>query len=370
MPRNTTADATSPATGEMRRGERGPDRKKIRRLFAKENRIVIKKTLSMALSLALIGGMALAASARTAKAAERDNRNDEYYMVTFLSGYSYWINCYRGFTDAAKVVGAKTVYAGTTEYDVNSAVTVLEQIIAKKPAGIAVTCMDADAYAPVINHAMELGIPVVTFDSDSPGSDRISYLGTKNFDAGATAARYIGEKLGGKGKVAAVTLTGQSNINERIEGFAKTIADEFPGIALAQIVDAGGDEVSCATNVAGLLTTESDVNYIFCSLLLASTGTQQALEEAGLDKQVKIVAFDTDNVTLDAIKSGRVEATVSQAPWCQGYWSMIYLYYIANNKITSAEGWLEKGYPSLPITADSGTGIVTAETADNYYTQE
>lgn len=330
----------------------------------------IHKLVSFALALSLAVGMAFGAMAQTAKAGQdKGGANGEYYMVTFLSGYSYWINCYRGFTDAAKAFGVKTVYAGTTEYDVNAAVTVLEQIIAKNPSGIAVTCMDSDAYAPVINHAIELGIPVITFDSDSPASKRISFLGTKNFDAGATAARYIGDKLGGKGKVAAVTLTGQSNINERIQGFVETIKAEYPGITLVQVVDAGGDEVSCATNVSGMLTMERELDYIFCSLLLASMGTQQALEEAEMVDRVKIVAFDTDNVTLDAIKAGRVEATISQAPWCQGFWSMVYLYYIANDMVTSVENWQEKGYPSLPQTADSGTGVVTIESCDNYYIQ-
>jgi len=294
----------------------------------------------------------------------------EFYMVTFLSGYSYWKGCFEGFEDAANQFGVKAVYGGTTEYDVNEAITTLEQIIAKKPAGIAVSCMDAEAYQPVIDKAMEEGIPIVTFDSDSPKSDRITFLGTENYAAGAAAATYIGEQLGGAGKVAAVTTTGQSNINERIQGFQETLENDFPDIELVQIVDAGADEVTAATNSAALLTNNKDLDYIFCALLLASTGTQQALSEAGLTGQVKLVAFDTDNVTLDAIKSGAVEATISQAPYAQGFWSMVYLYYIEAGLINPVDNWLEKGYPSLPKTADSGAGIVTIDTCDNYYTEE
>lgn len=296
--------------------------------------------------------------------------SEEYYMVTFLSGYSYWKSCYKGFEDAAKQFGVKSVYGGTTEYDVNQAVTAFEQICAKKPAGIAVSCMDADAYEPVINKAMDDGVNIVTFDSDSPNSKRITFLGTENYNAGAAAAKYIGEKLGGKGKVAAVTTTGQTNINERIKGFSDTLKKSYPNIKLVQVVDSGSDEVKCASNVAGLLNKNKDLDYIFCALLLASTGTQQALSEANLTGKIKIVAFDTDNVTLDAIKSGAVDATVSQAPYAQGYWSMVYLYYIYHGLIKPVDNWMEKGYPSLPKTADSGAGVVTKDTADNYYTKE
>lgn len=296
--------------------------------------------------------------------------SEEYYMVTFLSGYSYWKSCYKGFEDAAKQFGVKSVYGGTTEYDVNQAVTAFEQICAKKPAGIAVSCMDADAYEPIINKAMEDGVNIVTFDSDSPNSKRITFLGTENYNAGAAAANYIGEKLGGTGKVAAVTTTGQTNINERIKGFSETLAKNYPNIKLVQVVDSGSDEVKCASNVAGLLNKDKDLNYIFCALLLASTGTQQALSEANLTGKIKIVAFDTDNVTLDAIKNGTVDATISQAPYAQGYWSMVYLYYIYHGLIKPVDNWMEKGYPSLPKTADSGASVVTKDTADNYYTQD
>jgi ribose transport system substrate-binding protein len=199
------------------------------------------------------------------------SKSEEYYMVTFLSGYSYWKGCYKGFQDAAKQFGVTSQYGGTTKYDVNQAVTAFEQICAKKPAGIAVSCMDANAYKPVIDKAMADGVNIVTFDSDSPESKRITFLGTQNYNAGAAAANYIGEKLSGKGKVAAVTTTGQSNINERIKGFSDTLKKKYPGIKLVQVVDSGSDEVKCASNVAGLLNKNKDLNYIFCALYTAGS---------------------------------------------------------------------------------------------------
>ena len=315
---------------------------------------------------------ATASAATTTGAANANFAGDsskEFYMVTFLSGYPYWKDCFKGFESAAKQFGVTAVYGGSTEYDVNDAITTLEQIIAKHPAGIAISCMDADAYAPVIDKAIAAGIPVVTFDSDSPSSDRLAFIGTENYAAGAAAAKYIGDKLNGTGKVAAVTTTGQSNVNERISGFQETMKSDYPGIQLVQVVDSGTDEVTAATNVASLLSNNKDLDYIFCAVVSASTGSQQALQEAGLTDRTKIVAFDTDNVTLDAIKAGKVEATVSQAPWCEGYWSMIYLYYIEEGLINSVDNWQEKGYPSLPKTADSGASLVTIDTCDNYYTK-
>ena len=294
-----------------------------------------------------------------------------YYMVTFLSGYSFWTECWRGFQDAAAMLGVEAKYGGTTEYDVNSAVTSLEQVIALNPTGMAVTCMDADAYVDPINNAIDAGIPIVTFDSDSPNSKRTTFLGTSNYQAGVTAADYIGEKLGGKGRVACLTRTGQSNINERIEGFTTELADKYPDIEMVQVVDAGNDENEAATNLSSLLSTDSDIDYIFAALQQAVLGTETALSESGLTGEIKVLCFDTDKTTRDSIKSGSVEATLSQSPYAEGFRSMIYVYMLANQDcIKSADDWYAKGFPSLPATGDSGCAVVTADNADMYYLAE
>lgn len=299
-----------------------------------------------------------------------DQSDKEFYMVAFNSGYPYWKQVFRGFEDAGRQYGVKTVLGGSTKYDLNESLTAFEQVVAMKPAGIAVTAMDAEAYAPIIDKAIEAGIPVVTFDIDSPKSKRISYIGTENYDAGANAAHYIAEQLGGQGKVAAVTNKGQANIVERIKGFEDTLAAEYPGIEVVQVIDSGEDETAAANNASSLLTSHKDIDYILATTVIASSGAQQAVTEAGLADQTKIVAFDIDTVTLDAIGAGTVEATISQAPWVQGYWSMVYLYHISAGMITSADNWQENGYPSLPATADSGTAIVTKDNYQIFYTDQ
>lgn len=326
--------------------------------------------LGMAAAMALSAGTGVLAEEAGTLGIEA-HPDQTYYMVTFLSGYSFWTECWRGFQDAANLLGVNAEYGGSTEYDVNSAVTSLEQITALKPTGMAVTCMDADAYKDPINNAIAAGIPVVTFDSDSPESDRTTFLGTSNYDAGVTAADYIGEKLGGQGRVACLTRTGQSNINERIEGFQDGLAAKYPDIELVQVVDAGNDENEAATNLSSLLATDSDIDYIFAALQQAVLGTETALSEAGLSGEIKVVGFDTDETTLDSIKAGSVEATLSQSPYAEGFWSMMYLYMLCNQEyVKSADDWYAKGYPSLPATGDSGCSVVTMENVDMYYISE
>ncbi len=53
-----------------------------------------------------------------------------------VSGVEYWSPVYEMFKQAGKLLGVKTVFTGTPEYDLNKELAVFEQVLAKKPAGI------------------------------------------------------------------------------------------------------------------------------------------------------------------------------------------------------------------------------------------
>lgn len=292
---------------------------------------------------------------------------EEYYMVTFASGIEYWRDCFTGMKDAARLLGVKAIYTGAPQADVNQEVTVLEQIIAKKPAGIAVTCANPDGLKAPINKAIAAGIPVVTFDADSPSSDRYCYLGTSNFNAGATAARYMGKLLAGKGEVAVTTVTGQLNHEERKAGFILTLAKEYPKMNVVAIGNDNNDQTKAATLVAGFLQANPKLRGIFCTDSLGGVGAGVALREANAVGKVKIVSFDTDKGTLDLIRKGVISASIVQGTWNMGYWSLQFLYNVKHNLFKPVKGWKNKGINPLPGAVDTGTNIVTIINVDAFY---
>ena len=88
-----------------------------------------------------------------------------------------------------------------------------------------------------------------------------------------------------------------------------------------------------------------------------------AVDELGMTGQVKIITFDTEEAVLDYIDDGTVEASVSQSPYCMGWWSLVYLYFLSHDDlVTPAEGWRDNGFPFLPDTCDSGSMVVTQDT--------
>jgi len=316
---------------------------------------------------ALSGCTAAPTQESTGDSVFQGSSSENYYMVTFLSGFPFWKETYRGFEDAAKQLGVTANYAGTTEYDVNAAISAFEQVITMDPAGIAVTAMDADAYVDPINRSVDAGIATVTFDSDAPDSRRAAFLGTGNYAAGAEVARQVGALYDGESaKVGVVTLLGQTNINDRIRGFEDTLAAEFPEIEVVDVVDSGSDETSASSASANLLKAHPDLDLVFAAQVTAQVGALTAIEEAGKTGEVKIVTFDSDKVTLDNIASGTVEFSVAQGPYHMGYWSMMMLYAMKHNTVSPVNDWAENGIAPLPPLVDTGAFLINSNNVQAY----
>lgn len=327
----------------------------------------MQKNLVLVICLLLVIGAT--ASFAITKNVFVGNPKEEYYMVTFVSGIEYWKGCYKGMQDAAVLLGVKTFYTGAPQPDVNQEATVLEQVIAKKPAGIAITCANPDALKAPINKAIAAGIPVVTFDADSPESGRYCYLGTSNYSAGATAANYLGKLLGSQGKVAVSTVTGQLNHEQRKAGFVETLAKKYPNIKVVAIGNDNNDQTKAATLIAGFLQAHPGLKGIFCTDATGGVGAAASIREANAINKVKIVSFDTDKGTLDLIKEGVISASIAQGTWNMGYWSQMFLYNTQHNLVKPVIGWKTKGVNPLPGSVDTGTNIITKANVDAFYSK-
>lgn len=295
----------------------------------------------------------------------------EYYMVSFFAGADYFKGCFAGFEAAANEAGVKAIYMGSQGTDVNAEVTVLEQVIAKNPKGIAVSCVNADALKDSINKAIDQGIPVVTYDADSKDSKRYAFLGTGNYYAGTVAARALGEQIGGTGEVGILQVPGLSNLQERVDGFSETMAELYPNVTIVQIVNGNLDQTEGAKVTAGMLTAHPNIVGIFASDSSAGVGAATAVKEANKAGEIKIIAFDTDTGTLDLIKEGVLSGSIAQGTYNMGWWSFQLLFNVNGGcgNFNPVEGWEEFGINPLPPSIDTGVTVVTSENVESFYSK-
>ncbi len=306
----------------------------------------------------ILAASGLLPALKTVKAQEKQT----YYMVTFVSGIDYWKDCYRGMQDAAEFLGVEAIYTGTPENDIIAETRVFEEVAGQQPDGILPTIANPDAFIAPINAAIEAGIPVVCFDADSPLSKRYSFVGTGNYYAGVVAARWLAP-LVGSGKVAISSVTAQLNHVQRRQGFIDTLAAEFPGVVTSDdlIIDDQNNSTIAAQQMSSLLQANPDIKGVFATDALGAVGVGQAVREAGLSGQIKIIGFDYDEGTLDLIDSGELSATLAQGTWQMGFWGLMMLYMVRNGFIKSVSDWKAAGISPLPPNVDTGVVVITAE---------
>ncbi len=291
--------------------------------------------------------------------------SEKFVMVTFQSGIEYWKSGLKGFEDAAQLFNVSVEYRGAAHYDAHEQMTVLEQVIAKKPAGIAVSAIDPKALDSVINKAHEQGIPIVLFDSDAPGSNASTYIGTNNRDAGAAAAHKMAKLLNGKGETAVITQPHQYNHQERTKGFKKTIEQSYPEMKVAAVLDGKGDELASKKQAEALLKKNPHIKGIFTTEANGASGVAQAVKAAGLTEKISIIGFDKDKKTLDGIKDGSIAATLGQDTWQMGYWSLHMLFLSSRHFPPDM-----KTARPLPSSIDTGITMITKENVEAYYAND
>jgi len=245
---------------------------------------------------------------------------------------------------AAGPVDVEVLYVGSVASDATEQARVVEDVIAKGVDAIGISCNDPTACEDPINKAVEAGIPVMAWDSDSPDSQRFTYLGVDNYEGGKAAAELLVKFMGEEGKVALLTgVPGAFNLEERIRGFQDGVAD-YAGIEIVTTVYCNDDINLGVQVVEETMQANPDLDgWFFVGLwpLFADRGSMPLWEAASLAGMTNVV-FDTLPVELEFLQDGYVSGLVGQKYWGWGYDTVQMIYdYILEGK--QYDDWTDSG---------------------------
>jgi ribose transport system substrate-binding protein len=284
--------------------------------------------------------------------------SDELYVeVSALGNLDYFYDHKLGMKLAGDLLGVRTEYVGPAEYDIPAMITAFEQTLAKKNLKGVVVVGFEPALAPIINKAVEGGIPVVTVDADLPGSKRIAFVGTGNYQAGYEGGRKLASLIGYAGKVALMTKVGQSNLEERIRGY-KAALGQYAEIDIVQIVDTQSDAIVAAQVATAVLRKHPDLAGLGCVEASGGVGAATAVREANLVGKVRIVAMDRGNDVLELIKEGAISATVAQQTALMPFYAVQILHQLSRHNIPITTDNAGAGISGVPSYVDTGVIIV------------
>ncbi len=230
---------------------------------------------------------------------------------------------------------------------------IIESLIERKVDGIAISVNDADALKESIDKAMDAGIPVVTFDSDSPKSKRIAYYGTANKPSGRMMAEYLVKRMGTKGSIGILMGTpGAPNLEERKEGILEYLKD-YPDITVVATEYCYDDVNKGVSMMETAMQAHPEMTGWVLPGAWALFTPPPGPFSAKKPGELTVVSIDALPEQLDYVRQGYVQVLLGQKLFGWGFESVRMLKDIKEGK-------------KVDGVIDSGVDVVTKENVEEY----
>jgi ribose transport system substrate-binding protein len=238
-----------------------------------------------------------------------------------------FIAAYAGARVAAKEIGAKYNTEVSIDWQTpqnenpQDQAEAIERLSRSGTAGIAISCSNAKILTPSINKAVDLGIPVVCFDSDAPKSKRFAYYGSDNTVLGRTFMKELAQEMNENGIIAVMGGNKEaSNLQVRIQGITEELK-KHPAMKLLQNGIFYHDEIP--EKAAEVLNRAQKSNPEIGGWIFV--GGWPLFAESAIKwgpGQVKVVACDALPAELEYVKSGHVQVLLAQGCFLWGFKSV------------------------------------------------
>jgi len=257
-------------------------------------------------------------SANTAK-------SDKQLSIGFSAGYSkvqHWNLEILGAQAAANKLGVKFTYQFANG-DPQKQVADIENM---KQMGINMLIVgpaDSKGIVPTVNELQGNNIPVMTSDISITGTKVVANVASDNYNVGVKAADYMGQLLGGKGKIAIVGWQAASATKDREQGFIDTIKSKYPNIIIVANQDVGGSRNTSLAASENIIQANKDINAFFGVNAECALGAYNATHSVNRS-DINIIAVDSDSEVMKAIADNtNMKATIAQDPYTMGYQAVV-----------------------------------------------
>ena len=339
--------------------------------YHKKNNSPRLTLFSLLLATALVFGGCSGGSDQGSNGGDQNSDVSVAFVTNMVA--DFWNIAKAGCRDAEKDLGIKVEVKMPPEATVVKQKQIVEDLVSSGISAIAISPLDADNQVAWLD-SIAAKVPLITHDSDAPGSKRLCYIGMDNYKAGRMCGELVKEALPEGGAIMLfIGRLEQDNSKHRRQGVIDELLGRPKPESLDKIeYDPLGDPIKGEKyEILDTLTdqgkpeaakqkAEDSINAF--PQMKAMVGLfeynppacYQALKQAGKLGQIKLIGFDENDVTLQGIKDGTVTGTVVQNPYEYGYQSVKVLKDILEKKDT-------KGFIDIPPRK------ITKQNVDEYW---
>ncbi len=155
-------------------------------------------------------------------------------LVPRSLGNPIFLDAFESAQQKAQELGVRVEWVAPFDFSTRGQVIAIESFIERGVDGLVVSVNDEPEIRHVIQRALEKGIPVVTFDGDSPESGRLFHIGIDNFKAGWEAGQAMLEIVRQRGldneSLSLVMMSGVPDAlhhNLRLDGFLAALEGQL-----------------------------------------------------------------------------------------------------------------------------------------------
>ncbi|NLI90144.1 MAG: D-ribose ABC transporter substrate-binding protein [Epulopiscium sp.] len=233
----------------------------------------------------------------------------------------------------------------------------IENLITKNPDAIIIDPCDSDAIVASVEACNDAGIPVFTMDRESNGGEVVAHIGYDAIKSGNMAAQYLVDSLEGSGKIVELQgIMGTNVAQDRSEGFNEII-DDNPDMEIVASQVADFDRAKAMSVMENILQANPEIDGLYAANDEMLLGALEAIEAAGRSEEIVKIGCDAIDDTIEALKAGRVEATIAEPPFFLGKAILNAAYEHINGEIIDKYVILDNNL----VTQDNVDDLVTKE---------
>lgn len=208
-----------------------------------------------------------------------------------------------------------------------------------------ITPVDDEKLKGKLQELVEKGINVVLLSSDIDVKGKLSFVGCDCLRSGKIAGRMVGLLSEGHARLCIVTgSTLHPGHRWRVEGVSSVVR-EYSDIKIVAVIENNDDNETAYLAMKAALNRNGDIDFV-CITAGGVQGTLQAIEEDG--RKIKVCSFDDIPATKEAMKNGKILATICQQPYEQGYNAVKSIF----DKVIAKTHVEERQYSELSIKVD------------------
>jgi ribose transport system substrate-binding protein len=232
----------------------------------------------------------------------------------------FFISIIYGCQKAAREEGVNLIIHEAGGYaNVDRQIQQIEDLIQKKVSLILVMPTNARGVVPIVERAIESGIPAMHMGSRVASDKMLAFTQADDNELGATQGRFLIETMKGKGNV--LYLAGPAGVTwtrDRVDGFKSAIA-AASGIKLLDTLWIDSSRDAGLRNTEDAIQTYKDLDAVSGGADVMSQGAGDVVKAANKVGKVMLTTVGFSKDTEDMVRTGVIQMTAAQQTVLMGY---------------------------------------------------